>query len=82
MSETPDPASAPLPGVAVTASVQGMDTAALTVVTDRAGNAVFRSAAVPVSQRGSFAFTVRNATLAGYTYLPAQNRLSSASLRR
>lgn len=77
-----DSAGRPLPGVAVTASVQGMDTAALTVVTDRAGNAVFRSAAVPVSQRGSFAFTVRNATLAGYTYLPAQNRLSSASLRR
>lgn len=77
-----DSAGRPLPGVTVTASVQGMDTAVLTVTTDRSGNAVFRSAAVPATVRGSFTFTVRNATIAGYTYLPAQNRLSSASLRR
>jgi chitodextrinase len=77
-----DSGGRPMPGVTVTVSVQGLDTAALTVTSDRQGNAVFRSAALPVGARGPVTFTVREVILEGYTYLPALNRLGSATLRR
>jgi len=77
-----DSGGRPLPGVAVTATVQGLDTATVTVVSDRQGNAILRSAAIPATLRGSVTFTVRNVTLPGYTYLPALNKVGASTVRR
>lgn len=77
-----DSAGRPLPGVTLTASVQGLDSATVTVVTDRMGNATLRSAALPTTLRGTVTFTVRNVTLPGYTYLPALNKVNVSTVRR
>ena len=77
-----DSGGRPLPGVTLTASVQGLDTATVTVVSDRQGNATLRSASLPASLRGTVTFAVRNVTLPGYTYLPALNKVSSSTVRR
>jgi hypothetical protein len=77
-----DSGGRPLPGVTLTASVQGLDTATVTVVSDRLGNATLRSAALPASVRGTVTFVVRNVTLPGYTYLPALNKVGTSTVRR
>lgn len=77
-----DSAGRPLPGVSVTATLAGLDQSVVTVVTDRAGVASLRSASIPSAARGSVTFTVRDATLNGFTYLPTLNRVTSSSVRR
>lgn len=77
-----DSGGRPLPGVTVVATTSGLAEQVVTAVTDRAGNALLRTDAIPSSSRGAVTFTVRGATLTGYAYLPAQNKVTSVTLRR
>lgn len=77
-----DAGGRPLPGVLVTAELAGLEQGVATALTDRSGTAVFRTAALPATSRGTVGFVIRDADLAGHAYLPALNRVGSASLRR
>lgn len=77
-----DSGGRPLRGVRVTATLEGLETSVVTAVTDRAGNARLRSASLPARTRGSLTFRVREATLTGYTYLPALDKVKSSTVRR
>ena len=77
-----DSGGRPLPGVTVTASMSGLSTGFQTAQTDRAGFATFFSDDLPSAERGSVTFRVHAATLPGHAYLPARNRISTATLRR
>lgn len=77
-----DSAGRPMPGVTLTVTLEGLDTATLTGVTDRTGSVTFSSRSSPATTKGAYTFTVRGATLPGYAYLPAANKVSAATLRR
>jgi len=77
-----DSGGRPLPGVTVRASLTGLERSVVTAVTDRAGNAVLRSANLLSRERGTVTFAVRDMTFPGYTYLPALNKLSTSTVRR
>jgi hypothetical protein len=68
--------------VTVRASLTGLERSVVTAVTDRAGNAVLRSANLLSRERGTVTFAVRDVTFPGYTYLPALNKLSTSTVRR
>jgi len=77
-----DSGGRPLPGVAVTATLVGLENSVVTAVTDRAGIAALRSGPIATSARGPVVFTVRDATLTGFAYLPVLNKVSSSTVRR
>jgi hypothetical protein len=77
-----DSGGRPLPGVRVTATLEGLETSVVTAVTDRAGNATLRSASLSTRTRGTLTFRVREATLTGYTYLPTLDKVKSSTVRR
>lgn len=77
-----DSAGRPMPGVTMTVTIGGLETATLTGVTDRMGNVSFSARAVPATTKGTYTFTVRGATLPGYAYLPSANKLTAVTLGR
>lgn len=77
-----DSGGRPLPGVTVTATVSGLADTTVSAVSDRAGYAVLSTEPLSSRARGTALFTVRSATLAPYEYLPARNKVSTATLRR
>ncbi len=77
-----DSGGRPLPGVAVTASLAGLESSFRTAVTDRAGFAAIESGDLPASAKGSVSFALRAAALPQHAYLPARSRVTSATLRR
>ena len=77
-----DSAGRPMPGVSVSATTSGLDAEVLTTVTDRAGYAVLRTAALDSTAHGKVTFTLRGATLAGYVYMPTLDRAGPVALSR
>lgn len=77
-----DSAGRPMPGVTVTASLTGLDTAFRSAVTDRAGFALIDSGDLASSDKGVVTFVVRSVTLPQHAYLPSRSRLTTVTLRR
>lgn len=77
-----DGAGKVLPGAAVTFSLSGLASGTATVVTDRYGRATLNSPKLATTAKGSITYTVTNVSLAGYTYNPAANKLTSATISR
>lgn len=77
-----DSAGRPMPGVTVTASLTGLDTAFRSAVTDRAGFALIDSGDLATSDKGVVTFVVRSVTLPQHAYLPSRSRLTTVTLRR
>lgn len=77
-----DNSGRPMPNAMVNVNITGLATGTRSVLTDKSGKATFNTPAIAISAKGKVTFSVTSATLAGYYYYPANNKVTSVSVSR
>jgi PKD repeat protein len=77
-----DQAGKVVPNAAVTVEATGLVAGTVTAKTNSKGQVTINTPKLSSSTTGSETYTVKNVVLSGYTYDPAKNKVTSATLTR